>query len=256
MKKLINWKLFFILLVASVTTGLMALPYVLGLMPEHLPVSTFVLVVATLIQTTILFSVAIFVGLALAKRVGFGLPIVEGLLKGERVGGYFRSIIWLSIGLGVLASVLIILSSFLFGDLSLEFVEAGISVATWKAFLVSFYGGIAEEVLLRLFLMTLLVWITFKIKKTKDGKPTTAGIWLAIIVSSVLFGLGHLPLTASVTAITLAVVMRAILLNGIGGIIFGWLYWKKGLESAIIAHFTADICLHVLLPIIAVYFLS
>jgi membrane protease YdiL (CAAX protease family) len=40
------------------------------------------------------------------------------------------------------------------------------------------------------------------------------------------------------------------LLNGIGGVVFGWLYWKKGLESAMIAHFSADIVLHVLLPAI------
>jgi membrane protease YdiL (CAAX protease family) len=99
--------------------------------------------------------------------------------------------------------------------------------------------------------MTLLVWITFKIKKAKNGSPTTIGIWAAIIVSSILFGLGHLPVTSAITAITPIVIIRAIVLNGIGGLIFGWLYWKKGLESAMISHFSADIVLHVALPIIA-----
>lgn len=31
--------------------------------------------------------------------------------------------------------------------------------------------------------------------------------------------------------------------------VFGWLYWKKGLESAMIAHFSADIIIHVCLPL-------
>jgi len=40
-------------------------------------------------------------------------------------------------------------------------------------------------------------------------------------------------------------------LNGLGGLAFGWLYWKQGLESAMIAHFSADIVLHVITPLVA-----
>jgi membrane protease YdiL (CAAX protease family) len=105
--------------------------------------------------------------------------------------------------------------------------------------------------MLRLFLMTLFVWVAFKIRKTSDGGPTSAGVWFAIVISSVIFGIGHLPITGNLASITPVVIARAILLNGVAGIIFGWLYWKKGLESAMIAHFSADIVLHVVLPVIA-----
>jgi len=98
--------------------------------------------------------------------------------------------------------------------------------------------------------MTVIVWIFYKIKKTPEGKPTTIGISLAIIITAILFGIGHLPITGSIIAITPLVIARAIVLNGIGAIIFGWLYWKKGLESAMISHFSADIVLHVLFPLI------
>ena len=53
----------------------------------------------------------------------------------------------------------------------------------------------------------------------------------------------------SLTALTPMVIVRAIVLNAVGGIIFGWLYWKKGLESAMISHFSADIVLHVIVPL-------
>jgi hypothetical protein len=33
---------------------------------------------------------------------------------------------------------------------------------------------------------------------------------------------------------------RAITLNGLAGIVFGWLYWKRGFEAAVLAHFAAD----------------
>jgi membrane protease YdiL (CAAX protease family) len=188
-------------------------------------------------------------GLFLYKRVGFNLPILEGWLEGKEVGSYLKSILGISIGLGVLSGIIIVVLSFLFTPVSSIFQNASISVPIWKAFLACFYGGISEEILLRLFLMTLIVWIFYKIKKTADGKPTVIGIWLAIIISAVIFGLGHLPITGTITSITPLIVVRAVLLNGIAGIVFGWLYWKKGLESAMIAHFSADIVLQVIFPI-------
>ena len=67
----------------------------------------------------------------------------------------------------------------------------------------------------------------FKIKKTDDRKPTYLSIWIAIIIAAIFFGIGHLTITSELAAITPAIIARAILLNGIGGVIFGWLYWRK-----------------------------
>ena len=249
MKIRINWKLFVILLIASFITSLMVLPYTLALSPALAKVFTPLVLIAQLIQSLVIFSIAIFMGLYLYKRVGFNLPILEGCLEGKEVGNYLKSILGISIGLGVLSSIIIVFLSFLFTPVSSIFQNASKSVPIWKAFLACFYGGIGEEILLRLFLMTLIVWIIYKIRKTADGKPTVKGIWLAIIISAVIFGLGHLPITGTITSITPLIVFRAVLLNGIAGIIFGWLYWKKGLESAMIAHFSADIVLQVIFPL-------
>jgi len=250
MKLNINWKLFLILFVASIIASLLVLPYALALSPALASVFTPVVLIAQLIQSIILFAIAILVGLYLAKRVGFGLPVLEGWLEGKEVVNYLKSILGISVGLGVLAGILIIIFSFLFTSASSVLQGAELSVPLWKSFLASFYGGIGEEILFRLFVMTVIVWIFYKIKKTPEGKPTTIGISLAIIITAILFGIGHLPITGSIIAITPLVIARAIVLNGIGAIIFGWLYWKKGLESAMISHFSADIVLHVLFPLI------
>ena len=44
---------------------------------------------------------------------------------------------------------------------------------------------------------------------------------------------------------------RAIVLNGVGGLVFGWLYWTFGLEAAMVSHFSADIVIHVIMPLLA-----
>ena len=37
-------------------------------------------------------------------------------------------------------------------------------------------------------------------------------------------------------------------------IAFGWLYWRRGILLAMVAHFSADIVLHVLPPLVAPLF--
>ena len=118
----------------------------------------------------------------------------------------------------------------------------------WQGFLAAFYGGIVEEVLLRLFLLTLLGWLGCLIVRCRAETLPPLLFWLANVLTTVIFGLGHLPATAAMgIPLDTFVVTRAIVLNGIAGLAFGWLYWKHGLESAMVAHFTADIVLHVFL---------
>ena len=94
--------------------------------------------------------------------------------------------------------------------------------------------------------MSFLAWLGRFISKTADGKPTVAVLWIANVLAAVLFGLGHLPTTALLVPLTPLVILRAIVLNGVAGIAFGYLYFTRGLESAMISHFSADLVLHVL----------
>ena len=243
MKNLINWKMFFILLIVCVISSLLVLPYAMELTSSEVEITAINLLLSAT-QNLVMFAVVIFFGLLLSKKVGMGLPILQGTLEGINQNKVLKSIIAPSVFWGVLAGILIILLSIPFNRLIPELSSSEVAPTIWKGFLASFYGGIAEEILLRLFVVSLIVWITFKIKKTADGHPTNFGIWLSIILSAIIFGIGHLPATAEMVPLTGLVITRAILLNGIGGIIFGWLYWKKGLESAIIAHFSTDIVLH------------
>ena len=240
-----------ILLGAGIFGTVAVFPYVLSIQGDvlnELPLSLPVILLLSLMQTTVLLSVSIFIGLFLGKKVGLGAPILSNWIAKQPVHRQLKENSWLSVKLGVLGGVLIIGFDYLF----LQFMEpiAVEGVPLWQGFLGSFYGGVVEEILLRLFLVTLIVWVIWKFSKTRNERPTSVSIWIAIVVAAVIFGLGHLPATAVLTAITPLVVFRAILLNGIGGIIFGWLYWKKGLESAIIAHFTADIVLLVIFPLL------
>jgi membrane protease YdiL (CAAX protease family) len=104
------------------------------------------------------------------------------------------------------------------------------------------YGGVTEELLLRWGLMTVLVWLTWRFLQRRSGTPQPIYIWLAIVVSALLFGAGHLPATAmQVGELTGYAVLFVIGVNATFGLLFGYLYWRYGLEAAIIAHVTAHV---------------
>lgn len=260
MKTPINWKVFFILWLAAILATLAVLPYTLelesGVLSEielRVPLPT--LIAIQIAQSALLFAILIFVGMILMKHIGLSTPILDSVARGKSALDALRAILPISIAFGVFASLLIVgLDTYVFQPALLR--ELGDSAnrlnlqtsqpAAWKGFLASFYGGITEELLLRLFMMSLIAWLGSLISKTSEGKPTSAVFWTANILAAILFGLGHLPATATILPLTPLIVVRAIVLNGLVGVVFGYLYWKRGLESAMIAHFSADIVLHVL----------
>jgi len=213
-----------------------------------LPISIPVALLLSALQTTFLLGVTIFLGLFLGRKVGLGAPLLLGWIEGRSIKNELKQAYPLAIKLGVLAGVLIIGFDYLLSF----FMEpiASVNAPIWQGLLASFYGGVVEEILLRLFLVTLIIWLIGKIFGNRSGNPSYISFWISILVAAIIFGLGHLPATSALTAITPLVVFRAVLLNGIGGVIFGWLYWKKGLESAMMAHFTADIILLVVFPVL------
>jgi membrane protease YdiL (CAAX protease family) len=260
MTKPFNWKIFFILLAAA-TLGLIAiLPYSLALQANtlkslHLPIPLPLLVTIQIAEQVVAFAIAIALGLFFANRIGLGLPILEARLNGEPVGAKIRGILPISVILGILGALLIIaLDVYVFqpalkaqlGSSASALVGGAATPAAWKGFLASFYGGFDEEILLRLLVMSFLAWLGHFVSKTPDGKPTLGVLWIANILAAILFGLGHLPATAAIIPLTSLVILRAVVLNGVIGIACGYLYFTRGLESAMLSHFSADIVLHVL----------
>lgn len=248
MKQIINWKLFWIIFWGGLFGAIAILPYALELQSEALelvPLPLPVLFILSVVQGVVLLAISTFVGLLLAPKVGLGAPLLERKLKGEKITINIKKYIGLAALFGVLATVLIVIGDLLFFTLGVEVATEIQSPVWWKGLLASFYGGINEEILLRLFVVTLLVWLFSKVKK---NQMNDVKMWTAILLAAILFGVGHLPaVTAAGMDLTLLLTLRIILLNAVGGIIFGWLYWRKGFEAAVIAHFTADICLHVVL---------
>jgi hypothetical protein len=120
-------------------------------------------------------------------------------------------------------------------------------------FLAAISAGITEETEFRLFGLSLLAWLGGLLFHGSDGRPKPMMFWTANMLFALGFGAAHLPAqTALGLPMSPLVITATLILNGIGGMIFGWLFWSFGLESAMLAHILADIIRHSLIPLIEI----
>ena len=98
------------------------------------------------------------------------------------------------------------------------------------------YGGVIEEVMLRLFWMSLIAFILWKLFARKEEKPTTAILIVANVIAALLFGIGHLSANLTLFGNSPMIIARCILMNGAFGLLFGYLYRKHGLRYSMLAH--------------------
>ena len=97
-------------------------------------------------------------------------------------------------------------------------------------------GGVIEEVMMRLFFMSLLILIISKLFYRNEKDIPVRVFAAANIISALLFAAGHLPGTMAMTTLTPLLLFRCFLFNGGLGLCFGWLYRKYGIGYAMIAH--------------------
>ena len=241
----VNWRLFGLLL-GLVAIGLLALiPFGLTLSGEGFSIS---LIPQFLVQI-LLYSVLIILGFQMGRKLGLGAPVLEKFANREEQDGVSRTFLAPILG-GLGAGLLMILADvYLFAPRVQEQLQAvgeTVTPPVWQGFLASFYGGIVEEVMTRLFLLTLLAWLGSLIIRPKEGNPSPIVMWISVIIAGLVFGLAHLPtLVAMGISLTPIFIIRTMVLNAVG-MYYGWLYWKRGLSFAMAAHFATDLMVHVL----------
>jgi len=200
---------------------------------------------AGLAQTAALLLLASLIGALWAHRLG-----MVSILAHRQGVRRFQAELPLALGLGsVLGIAIVVLDHGLFMPLS-----PGVTSATGQAsgglgqplLLGLFYGGISEEVMMRWGLMTLICWTGFRLLGGGQDKLPEWIAWAGILISAVAFALGHLPAAMQAGLLDSPFLYRILLLNTLAGIVFGWLYWRRSIESACVAHAVVHLCFHAL----------
>lgn len=200
-----------------------------------------VAVVLNLIQPVGLLAFAVWLGLRCAPRVGITSLIADGSLRA----------LWRH-GRNFAPTGLVVGSAIALAQLGLDTLLKPYLGASWQAYTASaridatgflsgiLYGGVTEELLVRWGPMSAVAWAVLRVNPTSLLGRKFA-VWISIGVTALLFGVAHLPAVSGVATLTMPLALRTIALNALSGIVYGWLCWNRGLESAMITHASTNV---------------
>jgi hypothetical protein len=187
------------------------------------------MVALSLIQPALLVAVGAALGAALAPRLGFASH-----LAGLNVRGPLRSELPFAIGSGLAAGIAIAVADhFAFAT---DYSGAAPGSIVGDLVFGALYGGLAEEVMMRWGLMSLVARIGARLFDRSLDAPSPRVAIASIVVVTLIFAAGHLPAAAAIGPLGVAAVTRVLLLNSVAGVLFGWLFWRRSLEAAMVAH--------------------
>jgi len=183
---------------------------------------------------------AVWLGLAAARRVGTGALILDGTVAAPLAARRLAISIAVGVASGaVLLAVLVYLLVPIEPALATR-LKARIGAPSWLPWALAVESSILEEFALRLFLLSSLAWLLARGWRNVRATVSPVASWSAITVSSLVFAAVHLPAWLATTAPSAILIASVLTLNGVAGIVLGYLYWRWGIESAVLAHFAAD----------------
>jgi hypothetical protein len=208
-----------------------------------LPAPLWLISLAGVCQSALLVAVAVWAGVRLAPAVGLHAPGFEAFAAHRPIAAALRPQLLPGLVGGVPGGI------FLYGAFRFAppFVKDLSERFNPPLFARMLEGGITEEVLLRWGFMTALAWLAWRFLQgrggdVRGGAVRPALVWVAIVASAFVFGLGHLPLAFHLAGgLDLTLVLFVTGLNAAFGMLFGYLFWRWGLEAAMIAHAAAHL---------------
>ena len=179
------------------------------------------------------------------QSAGYGLVLgAAGIFFGKKTGLWkdettiTKKPLVLAVMVSAIGGLALILPDILFFGKYVPVIQDSYAVKPTVPYMLAavLYGGVIEEVMLRLFMMSLVAFILYKLFGRKQENPTIGILIAANVIAALLFAAGHLPATAQLMGITPMILLRCFLLNGGFGLMFGYLYRKHGLRYAMLAH--------------------
>jgi membrane protease YdiL (CAAX protease family) len=195
---------------------------------------TLALVALVLLSALLLAAFGAGVGLWLGPSLGWDVLGLRGFRRAWLVAALVGAL------LGVAQAL--VAARFL-APFGLHFTPAPL----WLGAIGALAGAVREEIIYRMGLMTLLVWLGARL--LRQTKPSAGLVWVANILTSLAFGAQHFSSDGAVLSGHISPVAFAALVityHGIAGLVFGWLYWRRGALAAMTGHFVTDMVISVL----------
>jgi hypothetical protein len=198
------------------------------------------------IQVGLFSALFAWIGLVCAPRVGLDAPVFRAVAEGRTrdAARQLPSILTPAALVGLGTGIALSLLRLVFQSRLPEALTSSWKVSFAAGAATAFYGGVVEELIVRWGALSAVLRLVRR-AGMKDG------FLVANVATAILFGAAHLPVVSLAGApLTGAAIVFVLGANGLAGLIFGWLFRRRGLESAMIAHAAADVWLHAVAPLL------
>lgn len=236
---MMNYKLFFLLFSLGLPGIIAMTVFAITAPPPGLELSVWAVRGISALQSAAFLMLSLFVGLRYGSKVGLTSPVLEKLSTNQPFTQIFSKSFFIeTIAISTAVSMLLFVHKLLATD-ELLIASKIIDIPLLAKIL---YGGITEEILIRFGVMGGLSYFIYKTLNKKIEESIKVSIIISILLSSFLFGAAHLPIVESAVGLmSFETIFLIITTNSMAGILFGILFWRRGLEAAILAHITAHL---------------
>ena len=191
----------------------------------------------------------------------YGLAIFFGMKLAHKVGARFlllsHNVNWKSdlfkpgILCGISAALAMLLVDFMLPKASMTFWFLLTHIPLSQGLPAAVFGIVNQQVALCLLLISGILIVLKKIFKQTSSNSL---MFVSIILSALIFGAAHVPqFVHGMTPEAPLLIFRIMIINLISGMTFGMFFWKKGFETAVLAHFVVDFILYAIVPALCLF---
>ena len=158
-----------------------------------------------------------------------------------------------SLGLGLLVGLLLLGVIRLAIEPNLPAAGARIAEAAalpvWRRVVIIYVAAVGEELVFRLILLSVVTGVTMRFLRRANCVPRRGVVWGSIGLSAFVFAAVHLPAWSAVGPLSFGLALMVMTLNGLGGVVFGYVFVTRGIVAAMWAHAGADFAIQLIGPL-------
>jgi hypothetical protein len=239
---------FFICWALCIVSGFAVAPFIqtVALLTGGTPIESTPLFWAWIaIEGIVAYGLALFFGMKLTKKIAAQLLLLESNINWPR--DVFKPAVFV----GMFCALTLLFVDFILPTTTLNLWFLVTHIPLGQGLLGAFFGVINQEIIL------CFIWIcgiTVFLKKIFQRTALNVLMAVSIVIAALIFGVVHVPIFVhNFSAQTPLLIFKVMILNFISGITFGTLFWKKGFETAVLAHVVTDFILYVTVPALCLF---
>jgi membrane protease YdiL (CAAX protease family) len=164
---------------------------------------------------------------------------------------FVEPVLWVGLGLIVglllLGIIRLVVQPFL-PSIGARIARAGMLPA-WRRLLIIYVAAVGEELVFRVFLLSAIVGLLWRLRRRPALVPSSADLWIANAASALAFGVAHLPAWVGAAPVGVWLVAAVLTLNALAGLVLGHVFVTRGIVAAIVTHAGCDCAIQLVGPL-------